>query len=467
MGVSVLTLGIPIVAFVFVAFFQIKNWKRSRDISGKIGRILREDIDHLYSHAGWAIVMDHFDRLLEAPLDEIRRLANAALVTGIGGTMGIFLIKVLFIREYISEFQDGLSLAMMVGVGIALLSSLIGVMLHLYIVSILGKAQDLVSEKEKELFSKISGPKPPDPLPQGLEKSGIKFLDTALNFLEGQRATTSKIEVYLRGQNTIDQKVSEYLDALREQSRMGDRILLYLEGVMREMEVSQENLLRKIQNLFSDQSEYANEIEQNVGQLTKELKALPQGITRALDMSDKFEKQAGTHIRNLHDIFQEHKNFLTTEIVSNQHEVKRLMTSHLETALKEAVAVVQKPVGEKIVGPLDTVSRRLNHTSQEMNKAATDLEQLMKEMPEVARKFCADIEESANTFSNTSQELKSAVLSIQETVNETTSESIQPIYDDMKDFMATVRDTHGKLERVVQGLVKLIKDLINGIKEKR
>ena len=406
MGASILTLGIPVVAFLLVLGFQRKNWSQARDVSEKIREILKNDINGLSSSADWVMVIDHFDRLLEVPLDAIRRLANAALVTGIGGTMGIFLIKVILIPQYNFEPPE-IPLEMMVGIGIALLSSLIGVVLHLHIVSELGKAQDSVSDKEKELFSSF---------------------------------------------------------IISEGPSIDARDLQDIKGTMQKVKTSQDEFLRKTQTLFNDQSQIAKEMAENVDQLTKELKGLPEGIVRAIDMSDKFEKQVRAHIQNLYDIFEKHKDFLTQKIVSNQDEMKRLSVAHLETALKEVVEIVQRPIEGKIVVPLEKVSKQLNRTSEEMDKAITGLEPLLKKMPDAASKFCREIERTSNTFNNASQDLMTTVTEIHETVDKATSKTLQPISDDMKEFMGTVRETHGKLEAVVRGLVKLIEDLLHGIK---
>ncbi len=468
-----LSIGIPAIAFLIVFRFQINYLRLSKGTSVKIGEILTSDtFNHPLRSADWAILIDYFDRLVEPPLDRLRQLSNATLVTGIAGTMGIFLIKIVLIRIYIPESSEiQIPLELIVGVAIALCSSLLGLIFHLHIVRALGLSQSRVSEKQRELYLKINHYSDDKDITPDMEESGVKFLDGALKFLKEQRTTTSKLDQLLKPQQEISQKMSNFMDSLNEQSRTSQKTITDLEGAIQGMNTYQTKILQDSQELFSDLSHSSKEINENVDQLTKELKALPTAITRALDMSDEFEKQAGRHINELHKMFNEHQGFLSNEIVQNQRQVQSQQIAHLEAALEKVLKIVKGPIESEIRDPLKKVSQQLHNTSQAMKNVSeqfnTDLKQALEKMPEAATEFSSSIQKSSDTFSGISEKLQASTKTIHEIVDDSTTRAFEPLLGDMKDFMNTIRDTHERLSEVVQGLVQLIDDLVQGINKKK
>ena len=472
-----LSIGIPSIVFLIVVIFQIYFLRISLSTSIKISNILTGDtLNHSQLPADRATLIDHFDRLVEPPLDELRHLSNATLVTGIAGTMGIFLVKILLMLNYDFESSEIPLGGLIVGVAIGLCSSLLGLVFHLYIVrALLARAQSKVSDKEKDIIERegfIGNPYSDDKeMTPDMEESGIKFLDGALIFLKEQRTTTSKLDQLLKSQQAIHQKMSNFMDSLNEQSRTSQKTITDLEGAIQGMNTHQTKILQDSQELFSDLSHSSKEINENVDQLTMDLKALPTAITRALDMSDEFEKQAGRHINELHNMFNEHQGFLYKEIVQNQKQVKSQQIAHLEAALKKVLAIVKGPIESEIRDPLEKVSQQLYNTSQAMKNVSeqfnTDLKQSLEKMPEAATEFSSSVQKSSDTFSEISVELQASIETIHEIVDDSTTRAFEPLLGDMKDFMNTIRDTHERLSEVVQGLVQLIDDLVQGINKKK
>jgi len=469
---NLLPIGIPSGVLLIFAVFQIRYWLESKKSKEKIREILEADIFNKPSHStNWEIRISHLDRLLESPLENLRRLSNATLVTGIAGTMGIFLSKVALIKWYDFD-QTSIPPEIIIGVLIALLSSLLGLVFHLLILKDLGRSQMWISEKEDELFLKLTQTQPATPsIPEDLEKSGIKFLEGALNFLQEQRVTTSKIDEFLIAQKEIDQKMSDYMGSLTKQTDIGGKTQQDLETAVLEMKDYQTNMLQKTKELFDDLSKSSIEIKTNVHQLTKELQALPEAITQTLDMSDKFEIQAGSHIKTLHQKFIDHKNFLTQEIIQNQNDVKRMQSANLHNALNKAIEAIKAPIEQQIVAPLEKVSKQLYNTSKEMSEVSrqfnTDFKQSLKEMPVVAKTFSSNIKGSADIFSDISNDLQQSTSHLHEIVDSSTDRAWKPLLNDMNDFMDTVGETHERLAQVVQDLVQLISDLLEDISKKK
>ena len=218
--------GISLAVLVCVLLIQYSNrneaLKRLRDIDSLIANNGKSWLGD--AEVGDSTVMDRFDRSVAPPLDDIRRFSNAALVTGIGGTMAIFLIEAVIFLIVRPEIEiDPLSplpsevIGMIISGAIALLSSLIGVLLHLWIsLKILDRAQRSVTEKEEDLVNMLK--KSPGDINGIKESSDIDdFRKILEGFLKRQGSLNSSMEEAI---NTISSSIRDAMSSMN--SSVGD-----------------------------------------------------------------------------------------------------------------------------------------------------------------------------------------------------------------------------------------------------
>lgn len=133
---TVLILFAELVVFAGLVVWQIMNWNKSRDALGQVDWIVRLKKFDLQAIIVSDVIVSQFDRMVELPLEKIRSFSNSALVIGIGGTMGLFSLEAILLGLS-SIFLDGMEMlpwkAILVGLLLALLSSLMGVIYHLRI----------------------------------------------------------------------------------------------------------------------------------------------------------------------------------------------------------------------------------------------------------------------------------------------------------------------------------------------
>ena len=100
---------LSVAVLLFILRQQYRNRIRATEKSEEIDQLL-EKVKGWSLDAGRDTVMDRFDRLVSPPLDDVRRFSNAALIIGIGGTMGIFFIEALILYLYPSVVEASSSL---------------------------------------------------------------------------------------------------------------------------------------------------------------------------------------------------------------------------------------------------------------------------------------------------------------------------------------------------------------------
>ena len=239
---TVLILFAELVVFAGLVVWQIMNWNKSRDALGQVDWIVRLKKFDLQAIIVSDVIVSQFDRMVELPLEKIRSFSNSALVIGIGGTMGLFSLEAILLGLS-SIFLDGMEMlpwkAILVGLLLALLSSLMGVIYHLRITKILSDAHDKVSEKEAEfLEAQVQ-----DQIPETRLSERLKELTEAWNeaeagdlfqmipqFLQGQTSVMQEMEVrfekqlkttqeVLQGQKDFTQKIDEVLAESNNHSR--------------------------------------------------------------------------------------------------------------------------------------------------------------------------------------------------------------------------------------------------------
>ncbi|MCY4171320.1 MAG: hypothetical protein OXF08_06930, partial [Bacteroidetes bacterium] len=156
--ISYTFLTVEIYAFWRLIKFQLNHEESARNALDEIHLILKRPTFN--QNPVSQILFDQLERHTELPLDKIRSYANAALVTGIGGTMALFVIEAFPIGIYIiSSSGSGIQLppwhTIFIGLILALLSSFIGVYVHLLITSkIFSEAHEAVIKRETELVCK-------------------------------------------------------------------------------------------------------------------------------------------------------------------------------------------------------------------------------------------------------------------------------------------------------------------------
>ena len=463
---------LSVAVLLFILRQQYRNRKRATEKSEEIDQLLKGvEVEDWCQNAGRDKVMDRFDRLVFPPLDDVRRFSNAALIIGIGGTMGIFFIEALILYLYPSVVETSSSLprGIIISGAIALFSSLLGVGFHLYIsLEILDRAQKSIGSKERDIEKEI-------------EKRSRAKTENAIEDLKEQPA--SSIDAFV--------KVIESL----------------LEG--------QRSLDSSIKKAVQQQSESAAAMKETVEQLAGNLGALPENIRIALDSSKVFKKVAKSYIGKLSDLFIDHRGRLNETIVKNQDELKKVLVRQLvnqsDAITQRIYEPLQEKINENIVVPLDKLRQQLNATTNELNvttnkmphavqefvlvlqesviqKIYEPLEETIREnivapldrmreqldlttdeMPHVvreARKLDSELQKSSEALKNISKELEVLPSVINKAASEATFETLKPVSDQMKNFNGTVEDTHKKLVEAIEGLVNLIKKLCQEIEIK-
>lgn len=410
------------------------------------------------------MIINQFDRMVELPLEKIRSFSNGALVAGIGGTMGLFLLEASSIGS--SLIFQGMEMpplwTVFLVLGLALLSSLMGVIYHLMITSrILSAAHDKVSKKETEfLEAQVQ-----DQIPETRLSERLKELTEAWNeaeagdlfqmipqFLQGQTSVMQEMEVrfekqlkttqeVLQGQKDFTQKINEVLAESNNHSRAQQ------ESVAKIQETHQ-NLL----------GEVSDSLEKLIGErksLTAEIESLPENIRNSIDVDrieEIFGRQAQNYVLRLGDAFQKEIFQLKESLEKNQINQSRALAEENRKMVK-FFNDFQIEIRERIVNPLREVAVQLDET--------TDI------MPKAAQQFGDELRESAQVLSGIPKKLEEAGTSINEVVGSTTLEALTPLSDKMIRYIETVQHTHENLEKIIQNLVHLIRNMVKEMEGKK
>ncbi len=476
---------------IYVIIRQYRNYRQSESASRKIDDLLYEL--SVYSenksshHSDWKTELEKLDRFVAPHLDDIRRFSNAALVTGIGGTMGIFFIEALFL---VWSGVDNLEITTIVqGTVPALLSSLSGIFFHLFILSRhLSEAQENVVDKEKNILDQENlslheGPTVNVDISGAVQSIFQEIADTQKGvaeatlelkgLLEENKETSiiqrnSAQEIQNGVQVVIEQlkslpddlrnslQVNEIQSLLKEQQADVLTILSDFKGASAQVVASQEKfaeisgeLLDAIQQSLAGHQQLALNIHDNVQVLTEQMKSLPDDIRSSLEISEFFDRAAREHINQLYKVFKGHEAEMKNKIIKNQEEVERWLSTQVRTIVKKVFDDLQVTIKEKVVHPLDSMGKKLNAVTNEM--------------PTAANQFGTDLIKSADILAEIPDELEKISKGINGVVRETAEASLKPLSDEMKDFVGTVQDTHKRLENTIHGLVNLIEKLVVGI----
>ena len=409
---SALGVSISFLLFLSVLILQYINRKEAIDQSNEIEELLKKTESDSWKKwklsAGWDMVMDRFDRLISPPLDNLRRFSNAALVIGIGGTMGIFFaeaIILLFAIDYSSlSIPSEIIPGMIVSGVIALLSSLLGIGFHLNIsLKVLGGAQESIISEEKKIDDQFDEEREGD--------SADEIIKRLNDWLEGQTPDfanfTEIVERLLKEQISLNSSMDEVVEQMR--------------------------------NAILEQKNSAKEIEHHVEKLTRQV--------------ETFLLAAKSYIGKLSDLFEEHQDTLSKEIIQNQNDVRDWLKHEIDKVIREIYESLGTTISESIVHPLERMGKQLNATTNEM--------------PLAAREFGSTLHKLAEKLEYISATLEKFPDNIDKAVSSTISGKWSSIYDEMKGFnttfKSTAENTHEKLAGIVEDLVILIKKLIREV----
>ena len=454
-----------VVTFGYLIVLQSRNWRGAKNALETIQRILELPKYNPQGQPVSNIRLNQFEREIELPLDEIRSFSNAALVTGIGGTMALFFLEAIPIGSYVwSTAGSRIELppwpSIFFGLILALLSSLIGVIIHLRIASrVLATAYQEVSTQEVKFLDAqaLAQEKTPETeLSKQLEEltvawsraDAVDLIEMIPQFLEGQTKVMQKM------QDRFEEAQNTTLEALQSQKEFIQKIDGLLTGLNEGQRSQQETATifqESHRNHLEAVSIFLERIMDERESLTKEIERLPENIKNALDVktiNEIFGKEALRYVERMRDLFQETIEALKSDIDNHQ----RLLSTKLVNENDRMVSFFNNLQGQIV-----------NDVVYPMRNIADQLGEMTGAMP----KFGDDLLQSIEAFSGIPERLENTGKNINDVVSSTATEALAPVSEEMKRYIHTVNETHNRLEKIIQGLVKLIRDMVQEIEGSR
>ena len=154
----------------------------------------------------------------------------------------------------------------------------------------------------------------------------------------------------------------------------------------------------------------------------------------------------------LGDAFQKEIFQLKESLEKNQINQSRALAEENQKMVK-FFNDFQIEIRERIVNPLREV--------------AVQLDEMTDIMPKAAQQFGDELRESAQVLSGIPKKLEEAGTSINEVVGSTTLEALTPLSDKMNRYIETVQHTHENLEKIIQNLVHLIRNMVKEMEGKK
>ena len=451
-----------IVAFGFLIGLQSKNWKGANNALATILKILELPKYNPENVIDSGIRLSQFEREIELPLDEIRSFSNAALVTGIGGTMALFFLETIPIGSYVWTTADSGNIqlppwpSIFLGLILALLSSLIGVIIHLRIaLKVLATAYKKVSHQEVKFLDAqtLAQEKAPETeLSKQLQElteawnnaDAVDLIEMIPQFLEGQTKVMQKMH-----DGSEEQRYTT-LAALQSQKAFIEKIDGLLTGLNEEQRAQRETvtIIQECQhNQLEAVSAYLERLVYERESLTREIERLPENIKNSLDVktiNEIFGKQAQTYVASVGLLFENTIKDLESNL--DKHLIR------LNTNLAGENVKIERFFN-------DLQSQIVNEVVHPLRKVANQLSEVTGKMP----KFGDDLLQSVEAISGIPEKLEEVGKDINDVVSSTATEVFAPVSEDMKRYIYTVSETHKRLEKIIRGLVKLIRDMIKEI----
>lgn len=441
-------------------FFWLLSWqKKNRRNSCDVLKEIESKLKTFEVITPSDVTINQFDRMVEFPLDKIRSFSNGALVFGIGGTMGLFLLETVSIG-WTAIFADVVEDALLedlpkilLGLLLALFSSLWGIRSHLGIAKILSTAHDKVSTKETELLT-TQAPSPETKLSKQLEEltrawdesDPADLFKLIPKFLQGQTAVIQSMEDSFQKYQTT---ALEVMESQRTFTQKGGETLSMLCDNVSEFSASTKIIEESYKSLRNEVSDSLERLIQEQESLKKELEWLPQNIRGSLEGIDElFGKKVEQSVLNLERALEEKISQLTDILSENQRRQSEKLFE-VNDKLVNSFANLKIEVENKVVHPLRKVADQLDETTSII--------------PEIGQ----DLRNSAQALSGIPEKLEEAGKGINEVVRSTASKALTPVSEKMNNYIETVAETHANLEKIIQNLVSLIRNTIRSIEGKK
>ncbi len=518
-----LTVSLYACVLSFLIVLQRRNYYAARreskylcdaDLSdSKLWIQIREDII-VRSRAGqgpdWLRYSDLFDRFVLEPLENVRQFANAALATGVGGTMFLFIILVVGLELGENgngpDPESGLTLKLRIEILLALLSSAVGITCHLIIVlRYLPKCQEETNRLKVELDmmaldqSRQHPPSNPLELPFGemvRDELAVAFKDAVARFPEAFAQMDVSINSLERMIEKQGVAIGEASGALGEQAKQlgvgasklaqaSDSFSVSVAGIKESTDVLVavpgriEEALKEVLHQFDGLWESADSI---VGQLRTAYREETTTSNRELveslkkdrqrlsgEIENKLENlraQSAKELRDLHQALSTLKDSLENDRGRFEDLVQDKLKAMHEQHLADAASTVEKvieSIGDRIdsqvLKPLYSVGEALNRTTDIMPAAATDFRtslvgaaEALDNVPERLEEVNGRLEETAKLLEESRAEM-----------GESTGKMVESVHKKMEEFLDDTKRSHSGIDETVKNMTEFIEQLIRNV----
>ncbi len=441
--------------FIYVCRRQYQNWNGAQKALAEISSVVNlTKFNPKLVHVSDTL-LNQFDRKIESPLNKIQSFSNASLVTGIGGTMALFVFEAVLVGHYID--QDVFPLwAILPGFLLALFSSLSGVILHLRITSIiLSTAYKEISAKEDEIMDAHALVEPETELSEQLEElmkawseaDATDLFEMIPHFLEGQTKVMQRMQDNFANQQSTTREV---IRSQKDLIHKVDIILTELKEGHQAHEITTTEILKSLEHHIETVSEIHDKLVNERQLLTSEIKSLPENIKSALDV-ETIDQIFGSEVRNA--IAEMKKEFL---------KVLKDFETKIDNYQRELISQLSGQNSELIKSFNDLKGEMINSVIDPLLGIADQLDKTVRAMP----KFGDDLQKSVEAISGIPEKLEETGKNINEIISSIATETLSPVSEKMAQYIDTVRETHQAIEKIIQGLVSLIQDMVHEIEGK-
>lgn len=482
-------LVVELIALIVLFAWQRKIYVKAESIaSEKINQTLA-NFDSL-AVPGWGTPMEQLDRLIEPHFDSIRNSSNQALVLGIGGTMLLFCFDAFIIFQLLSDdLPEPAGWTILVGLLLPLLSSLVGVSVHLLIVSRVFPLMEKSVDNKLKNLSQNANVHISESILIDWKKPEINFVQAVQKFLKGQQVVVTEMKKHfdkeesstkqiLQSQNILETMLTDLKSAAEQIYQATGCVHKVMESIdelperfwktmkeassdwASEMEMNQERFSQKIDEFVDDMKKRAtvqdgivsdwNDLGKNLNQFITELekmKSLPGDIKESFTSADQIlTTEAKNYVSNMSAASENLLETFSKKVSEDQDRLRTILTNQVGDIVNEIFDPLSNRIDSQIVKPLNTLGQKLDSVTEEI--------------PGAASTFGNKLKESLETLSEIPHKLDSVTKNINTITEETMKGKMKPFADKMEQFVETVEDTHERLDKMIQGLVHLIENLV-------
>ena len=279
------------------------------------------------------------------------------------------------------------------------------------------------------------------------EAEAADLFEMIPQFLEGQ------MKVMQQMQDRFEKEQSAALKAIQSQEDLAHKIDGIFEEINKTFEAQKEistQILEGIDSQLNTVSGFLEKLIQERESLTTEIESLPENIKNSLDvetMTNQFSRRSQRYVDEMGREFASTIKTLQSEIGDHQ----RRLSTKIASANKEMQSFfnqLRSDLKTNVVEPFGKVSEQLEKTTDAMPK------------------FGDGLRESATAISGIPEKLQQTGDNITDVVSSTATEVLTPVATQMNHYIQTVSQTHQRLEEIIHGLVKLIRDMVEEIEGK-